>query len=188
MRLKTKSGSISIKMVDASWLPWKPAPTVATNRTLDLGLSARSGSISGNVLVANGGMVTLNTQSGSMGVTVYTVGVGRHDNATRIASTSGSGSQRIKVVSPGSDEIFALEAKHVSEQSGSLNVEYPTTWMGKLHAHVGGSGHVFVSGTDLEKSGGGRDVYAWRGQPKDLDHLREIEVYGQGSGSLFFKS
>lgn len=187
MRLKTMSGSINVKMVDSSWLPWKPAPTIKTNRTLDLELSTKSGSINGNVLAGNGGSTTLSSQSGSQGVTIYTVGVSKQDNSTRISTTTGSGSQRVKVVSSASENVFALEARHLATGSGTLMVEYPSTWMGKVHARLSGSGHVHVSGSDLEKSGGGKDIYAWRGEKKDLNDLREVEVYGKGSGSLFFK-
>ena len=54
--------------------------------------------------------------------------------------------------------------------------------MGKVHAHIDGSGHVSMSGSDLEKQGGGSNIYGWRGE----EPLEEVEVYGQGSGSIRF--
>ena len=169
-------------MVDASWLPWAPVPKIATNRTLDLRLSTSSGSISGNVLAGNGGTTELTTQSGSQSVSIYTVGVSNKSDTTRILTTSASGSQKLTIISSNDGDATAIEAKHVSTQSASLNIGYPESWMGKVHAFIDGSGHVGMSGTDLEKSGGGRNVYGWRG---DGD-LKEVEIHGMGSGSVKF--
>ena len=115
-------------------------------------------------------------------MSIYTVGVGKSDKNTRILTSSASGSQHVKVESSSLDDARAIEARHFASGSASLNIGYPSTWKGKVHAHVGGSGHVSVYGTDLEKSGGGKDVYAWRGE----GDLREVEIYGRGSGSISF--
>ncbi len=182
MRLTTASGSINIRMAGGSWMPWVPTPQVQTNRTLDLRLSTFSGSINGNVLAGNGGTTELSTRSGSQSVSIYTVGVGQNDTTTRILTSSQSGSQHLKVVSSSEDDVRAIQAKHFMAGSGSLGIDYPRTWMGKVHAFLGGTGSVGVSGSDLQKQGGGKDVYAWRG----TGDLKEVEVYGQGSGSIRF--
>jgi hypothetical protein len=181
VRLKTSSGSINIKMAGGSWLPWVPAPKVETNRTLDINVSTSSGSISGSILAANGGTTELSTRSGSQSITVYTVGAGKKAKTTRLLTSSNSGSQWIKVVSS-SEELRALESKHLVSGSASMMINYPSQWMGKVHAYVDGSGHVSMSGSDLETQGGGSNIYGWRG---DGD-LKEVEVHARGSGSLRF--
>lgn len=163
-------------------MSWVPTPQVTTNRTLDLKLSTLSGSINGNVLAGNGGTTEMSTRSGSQSVSIYTVGVGKNDSTTRIATSSQSGSQHLKVISSSESDVRAIQAKHFSSGSGSFGIDYPRTWIGKIHAHSGGSGSVGVSGSDLQKQGGGRDMYAWRG----TGDLKEVEVYGQGSGPIRF--
>ena len=182
MRLKTASGSVNIRMAGGSWMPWVPTPQVTTNRTLDLKISTTSGSINGNVLAGNGGTTELTTRSGSQSVSIYTVGVAKNDSTTRIATSSESGSQHVKVISSSESDVRAIHAKHFSSGSGSFGIDYPRTWVGKIHAHSGGSGSVGVTGSDLEKQGGGRNVYAWRG----TGDLKEVDIYGQGSGSIRF--
>lgn len=169
-------------MAPGSWLPWKPKPEIVTNRTLDIQLSTKSGSIGGSVLAGNGGRTEISTHSGSQSVTFHTVGVSKGNETSQVSTSTISGSQHVKIVSSSTEDVRAIRARHVSSGSGSLGVEYPSQWMGKVHAHVGGSGSVWVSGTDLNKQGGGKDVYAWRGE----GDLNEVEVYGKGSGSLRF--
>ena len=182
MRLTTNSGSINIRMAGGSWLPWGPSPTVHSNRTLDLRLSTSSGSVSGSVLAGNGGTTDISTRSGSQSVTIYTVGVTKNDTTTRLSTTSASGSQRLKVVSESTEDVRAIEGRHLTSGSASLGIEYPRQWMGKVHAWVDGSAHVSVSGSDLERQGGGSNVYAWRGN----GDLKEVEVHGEGSGYIDF--
>jgi hypothetical protein len=182
MRLATKSGSISIKMVRSSWFPWVPNNQPITNRTLDISVSTTSGSVGGSVLAGNGGKTEISTTSGSHGVNIYLVGVGKDDNTTRLSTISSSGSQTIRVISQSEDDVLALEARHVVKGSGSMVIKYPTQWNGKLHAFTDGSGHVAVTGNDLEQSGGGKDVYAWRGE----GDLKEVDVHVRGSGSIGF--
>jgi hypothetical protein len=182
MRLASTSGSINVRMAGTSWLPWVPCPSGDTNRTFDIRVSTTSGSVNGNFLSGNGGRTEISTRSGSQSITIHTVGVSKNENTTTLSTSSNSGSQHVKVVSSSTEDVKAIEARHIVHGSGSLGIQYPTHWMGKVHAHIGGSGSVYVSGSGLEKSGGGRNVYAWRGDGA----LKEVEVHGLGSGSVHF--
>lgn len=182
LRLSSTSGSIYVSMGETSWR-WDRLPlSVSSNRTFETYISTASGAISGSILHGNGGRTDLRTRSASMTMEINALGVGKNDSVSRIStSTSGSGSQVIRVHSAGT--IRAIEGSHTMQGSGSLDITYGPQWEGVVHAKVRGSGSVNIDGTDLEFQGGGKDVYAKRGK----GDLKGVDVLGSGSGSIAFR-
>ena len=180
LRLSSSSGSINVRMGETSWNWGRHPHSVSTNRTFETILTSKSGTVSGSVLHGNGGKTHASSKSGSINLTINTVGVSENDTISRLSTSSNSGSQSIIVRSSGA--VRGLEASHVVHGSGSMTVNYPSNWDGVVHAKSGGSGHVQVNGNNLEYQGGGRDIWARRG----TGELKDIEVIGKGSGSVQF--
>ncbi len=182
LRLAAASGSISVRMGDTSW-SWGPRQphSISTNRTFETSITSKSGTVSGSILHGNGGKTDISTRSGSISLTINTIGVGTNDSTSKLSTSTNSGSQNVAIKS--FDPVRAVEARHIVYGSGSLNIDYPSSWEGMVHAKSGGSGSVQVDGSGLEYQGGGRDVYAQRGN----GDLKGVEVLGTGSGSVSFR-
>lgn len=176
LRLSSSSGSVNVRMglgVLGS----------DTNRTFVTDIRTNSGSVSGSLMHGNGGTTDVKVSSSSINLNIDTIGVGEHDPVSRLTTTSQSGSQGIRVSSSGwGEKVKAIQASHIARGSASLNIDYPRGWEGKVHVKSYGSGGVDVYGSDLKKDGGGKDIYAWRGEK----NLQEIEVLGKGSGHISF--
>jgi hypothetical protein len=181
MKIRTESGSVRISM-GRGIVPWLPSSD-ETNRTFETSISTGSGSVGGSVVAGNGGLTTVETSSGSIKLTVHVLDLGPKGKVSRLETITGSGSQGLTVASSSSHDLRSLEALHLSRQSGSVRVDYPRRWLGKLHMQSMGSGSMKASGSGLQfEQDGNREKFAWRG---DGD-LNEIEIIGQGSGSGSF--
>ena len=187
LRLAAVSGSINVRMGDSTWNWGRHPQSISTNRTFETTITAKSGSVSGSVLHGNGGKTDVSCKSGTISLTVDAVGVGENDTTSLLTTTTSSGSQHVFVKS--ATEVKALQASHIVQGSSSLNVEYPSSWEGVVHAQIKGSGTVTVDGSDLEFQGGGRNVWAKRGGKggeKGDGDLKGVEVIGKGSGTVRF--
>jgi len=188
VKLATTSGSINVRMVPRSLHRF--VLTDSHNRTYQTSISARSGSVGGNLIHGNGGTTSVETESGSISLNVYAVGVGESDHTATLSTTSGSGSQDIKVLSAEPGRVIkALEASHFVKGSGHLRMRYPPEWEGQVHAKSFGHGNVRVAGKGLEvQRQGDKDVYGWRGSGGDNgEGIRQVEVVTKASGSVNFQ-
>lgn len=78
-------------------------------------------------------------------------------------------------------KLDGFKADITTMGSASLNLKYPRTWEGTVHASSGGSGSVHVSGRDVEVVDlGRREVHGMRGKGS------RTELVGSGSGSINF--
>ena len=181
MKIRTTSGSVRISM-GKGILPWLPSSD-ETNRTFETTINTQSGSVSGSIVAGNGGLSTIETESGSIKLTVHVLDLGPKSQVSRIQTTTGSGSQTLTVVSSSADDLRNLEALHLVKSSGSMRVDYPRRWQGKLHMQSLGSGSMKASGSGLQfHQDGNREKYGWRGE----GDLNEVEIVLQGSGSGSF--
>lgn len=178
-------------------------------RVIHATIETSSGSVSGHLVLTPTSDTRLTTTSGSINFKMVTSDSestrrqlskleqedsrntrlpATKDLSSVLSTNSGSGSQSVTVTTGLSDTsngdvVSACRAKHYCTGSGSLNVRYPSEWMGLVHASVGGGGSINVRGSGLEydKRGNG-EVYAWRGTDEpDLDRAVELRIDGSGS-------
>jgi hypothetical protein len=187
LRLATTSGSISVK-VDDTYL--NAAQTAqyqdALNRTFDTKISSFSGSIAGSLLVGGGGETMVSSRSGSLSLAFYPVNVDHGSAESTLSTSTASGSSNIKVKNPVfGGKLTQLSAHHHSTGSGSMTINYPSTWEGRIHARSVGSGSVDVRGQGLQfERYGSRDIVGWRGGEKNR---KLIDLNTLGSGSINFR-
>lgn len=187
LRLSSVAGSISIRMISGGGLFHAPSLSEATRtRVLMTEISCQSGSVSGDVVHGNGGSTIISSRSGSISVTIYTTGVTEQDPPSSLSVSTNSGSQNIKVLAPlaSTEAVRAIEASHTVLGSGSMNIRYPNTWEGVVHARGQGMGSISASGRGLVVQKEGRnELYGYRG----MKGGSRIEVLEQGSGSVRFQ-
>lgn len=187
LRLASKSGSVRVKMTSGGGLFKKPfVSEPAKSRTLMTEISIESGSVSGDLVHGNGGSTSVSTHSGSISISVYTVGVSEKDTQSNLTTTSYHGSQHVRIVPPfGSVQaVRAIEAAHTVRGSGSMNIEYPDEWEGVVHVQAHGSGSISAGGRGLmvQKEGSG-ELYGYKGEKEG----KKVEVQELGSGSARFR-
>ncbi|KPI36863.1 uncharacterized protein AB675_11842 [Cyphellophora attinorum] len=182
MKLSTRSGSIRVRM-GSGIVPWLPSSD-ATNRTFQSTLETTSGSVSGSLLAGNGGTTAIETQSGSLSLTIHALDSGGPKGSTsKLSTTTQSGSQNIKVSSSSTEDLKNWEAEHVVRGSGSMGLSYPRRWVGRLEMRSMGSGSLSARGSGLVlERGGSKEVSGWRGDREG----RVVAVEAQGSGSVRF--
>lgn len=182
-------------------------------RLIHTTIESSSGSVNGQLLLTAGSEIHIRTSSGSLNMRLVTTGAGSNtrmlskleqeyahaagtassesDLRSALTTTSGSGSQNITISSGATDTsggaiISALQAKHHSTGSGSMNINYPRDWFGMVHASIGGSGNVSVRGDGLEYDKRGKsEVYAWRGVDLGSAYVN-VELRTDGSGGESF--
>ncbi|KAJ9617523.1 hypothetical protein H2204_013709 [Knufia peltigerae] len=187
LRLATKSGSVHVRFSSGGGLFRKPViPEMANHRTLITDISTNSGSVSGDLVHGNGGSTTISMHSGSLNLSIHTVGVSENDPVSNISTTTTSGSQYLRVISPltSTGAVRAIQARHVVQGSGSMNIHYPQEWEGMVHVKVNGSGSVRADGRDLTvQKENSRELYGYRGMKEG----RIVEILEGGSGSAQFR-
>ena len=158
---------------------------VARKRVLQTGISTKSGSVNGNVVHGNGGSTAVSSESGSITIDVYAVGVSELDAVSRLSTVSNHGSQHVKVYSDitNYEPIRAIEASHTIRGSGSMSIEYANEWEGIVHLSAYGSGSMSASGRGLVvRKESGHELYGYRGSKEG----RKVEITEMGSGSVRF--
>lgn len=206
LRLSSISGSVHVRMVPASsegvWSFWKKSKGTdhMQEKALNLGrvfntdISTKSGSVGGTIVHGNGGSTTVSVESGSLGISIYPVGVSGSDPSSTLTTSAGSGSQRIKVLSPRSipgyqttpAAIRSLKASHTTAQSGSISAAYPGEWEGQLHINLKGSGSTSARGQGLQVQQQGRhELFGWKGN--DSENASSVQITEMGSGSVDFQ-
>jgi hypothetical protein len=189
LRLATQSGSVRVHIGGSGGVVsrFRLADSVS-KRTFQTDIQTQSGSVGGSLVHGNGGSTSISTASGSMTVTLYTVGVSGTDADSTITTTSNSGSQRIALKSEVSSigtPVRAVQANHVAHGSASIYIDYSREWEGTVHTRVLGSGSLGVSGRNLETQCQGRRE-CWGRRGNDAEKAGRVEVLGEGSGSLTF--
>ncbi|KAF7510660.1 hypothetical protein GJ744_006272 [Endocarpon pusillum] len=131
-----------------------------------------------------GGETVLTTKTGMLDVRVIPIG----DQASRIETTTVTGLNRVTVEAPMQGTTLKnLTAIHKTMSTGQLDINYPRIWEGRVHAWCRGTGLVDVHGEGLNMQGGGKNVYAWRGEDA-VKNGRIIEVVSEGTGTVRFKA
>lgn len=181
MNIRSTSGTVHINM-GTGILPWLPSSS-ETNRTFETTINTQSGAVTGSLVAGNGGTTYIETQSGSITLTVHALDSHHKDQPSRLATRSQSGAQVLNVASSSGHELRSWIAHHVAMGSASLKLDYPRKWVGKLHMKSFGSGSMHASGSNLHfEQDSSREKYAWRGEGA----LQEVEILAQGSGSAVF--
>ena len=185
--IESSSGSINVK-IDKSYLNAAQSAQyqVALDRAFETTISTSSGTIGGKLLVGGGGATSVTSRSGTLNLAVYPVNVGHGSPESKLSTTTTSGAQNLDIYSPISGgTLTQLTAHHDSIGSGALNIRYPSTWEGAIHAKSVGSGSVHVAGPGLQYELNGRkEVLGWRGGEKNR---KTIDVNTLGSGTIHFK-
>lgn len=171
LKLSTKSGSINLTFKSPRF------SNVPLNHTTIL--TTVSGSCSARI--AHGLSTSVSTSSGSQSLNIYPSALG---NESYLTTTSKSGSQNIIVHDPegaAGSRLDNFRADITTMGSASLNVRYPRTWEGTVHASLGGSGHVNLLGKNVEVVDfGKKEAHGTRGKGS------RTELVGSGSGSINF--
>lgn len=179
LNIGSRSGSIKVNI---DWSLIQDDSHAARGRRFETSLTRSSGSVEGSVFHGNGGTTTVQTDSGSIGLTLYTFGASSMDPFSTFSTTSHSGSQNL-VILPGSSsggKLTNLNGDHLVLGSASLKARYPTDWEGNFHGSVGGSGHLDAYGSGLEFLVKGPNlIEARRGDGKSQVNCR---IEGSGSG------
>lgn len=187
LRIESSSGTINVK-VDKSYLNAAQSAQYqdALDRAFDTTISTSSGTIGGSLLVGGGGATSVTSRSGTLNLVVYPVNVAHNSPESKLSTTTTSGTQNVNIHGPISGgTLTQLTAHHESIGSGTLNIRYPSTWEGGIHAKSVGSGSVHVKGTGLQYEQNGRkEVLGWRGGDKNR---KTVDVKTLGSGTINFK-
>ncbi|EXJ85582.1 hypothetical protein A1O1_05947 [Capronia coronata CBS 617.96] len=186
LRLATTSGSVRVRMTSRGGLFSKRTINESVReRTFVTEISTSSGSISGDIIHGNGGSTRISAHSASINLDIFTVGVSEDDPASRISTTTNSGSQNLRLVAPlgSSEPVRAIGASHNVLGSGSMNIRYPMEWEGMVHVLVQGSGSVSANGQGLiVRRQNSNELYGYKGNKEG----RTVEIFEQGSGSIRF--
>ncbi|KIW15334.1 hypothetical protein PV08_05380 [Exophiala spinifera] len=187
LRLATKSGSVHVRFSSGGGFFSKPViPKISDQRPLMIDISTNTGSVSGDLVYGNGGSTTISTRSGSITLTMYSVGVSERDPVSNISTTTTTGSQTLKIMSPlaSTEAVRAIQARHTVQGSGSMNIQYPQEWEGMVHIKVAGSGSVIASGRELNvQKESSRELYGYKGSKEG----RTVDIFTSGSGSALFQ-
>jgi hypothetical protein len=171
LKLSTKSGSINLNFKSPRF------SNLPLNHTTIL--TTVSGSC--NARLVHGLSTSVSTSSGSQSLNIYP-SVSTHESY--LTTTSKSGSQSIIVHDPEGAEGAKLDnfrADVTTMGSASLNLRFPRTWEGTVHASSGGSGSVNLLGRNIEVVDfGKREQHGTRGTGS------RTELVGSGSGSINF--
>ena len=155
-------------------------------RTIFTEIHSVTGSVTAEVLLANGGRANVETTTGSQMLSVLTSRIGPHDPISNLTTTARTGVQNIAVSSLDGKPITKLRGDHRSTHTGSLEVTYPSGrgWSGAVHAKAKTWGSVSVTGEGLNyEKQDQRDVKATRGNPP----FEIVEVISEGTGSVVFR-
>jgi hypothetical protein len=132
-----------------------------------------------------GGQTVLSANTGMIHLRVTPIG----DQPSRLETATSTGMSKVIVEAPMRGFTFKqLTATHRSRTSGMLDVTYPREWEGRMHAWCKGTGQVAVHGDGLNiEGGGGKNVYAWRGEGA-VENGKTIEVVSDGTGLVKFSA
>lgn len=139
------------------------------------------------ILLGNAGFARVDTAAGLQNLSVLTYGVGPEHETSNITTQSNSGPQKVVVstLEPSYKPVSRLRALHHSFGTSSLDIVYPSAWLGEVHAAASLPGLVTVSGDDLRFTKQyENDITAYRGQD---GNLTLVEVISEGTGSASFK-
>ncbi|EGX50456.1 hypothetical protein AOL_s00076g6 [Orbilia oligospora ATCC 24927] len=147
--IKTSSGNIAINFDEPK-----------TQRSYRTTLHAHSGSISGRLFLGKG----LSAKSQTGDIDLHIIGTGSRE--PYLKTNTESGLTRITIEKSPLEKILSTHTAN----SGDINLFYPSTWEGELHAKSG-TGDIRIQGDGLEitqDSEGlvrGQEIWAEKGNP-----------------------
>lgn len=160
-------------------------------RAVHTEIRSLTGSVTAEILLGHGGYTLVDTTTGVQTLSVMTYGVGRYDEQSNLTTLSKTGTQYIVLTSLEKPDvpIWNLRAEHHALGTASLDVTYPSAWLGEIHAVASPFGHVSVSGGGLKYTRRDRDsIIAYRGPSQVArEDLNLVEVVSEGTGSASFK-
>ncbi len=154
-------------------------------RVYNTRIHTMTGKIHANLLHGGtGGEMVISTQTGMLDLRITPIG----DHASKVETRAMTGLSKITVEAPmQATTLKNLTAVHRSTSTGTLDVTYPREWEGRVHAWCSGTGSVDVRGEGLNLQGGGKNIYAWRGEDASKNG-KVIEVVSEHTGSVRFKA
>jgi len=156
-------------------------------RPIHTRIRSLTGTVDATILLGHGGYAFVDTSTGSQVLSIVSSGIGQHDELSNLTTHSRTGAQKVTFVSlDGAYEpITNLRAEHRSLATGSLDIVYPSVWLGKVHATASLLGHLGVQGDDLKFIKQAKhEIIAYRGPVKNR---QTVEVISDGTGRVNFK-
>jgi hypothetical protein len=180
--LSTAIGSITVRLS-----PQYRCQRHKVQRTIYTHIQSLTGNVVAEILLGHGGYARVDTAAGLQDLSILTYGVGPEDEPSNITTQSNSGAQKVVLTTlePSYKTVSNVRGLHHSFGTSSLDVVYPSAWVGKVHAAASLPGLVSVSGDDLKFTRQyENDISAFRGGSRNLTL---IEVISEGTGSASFK-
>ena len=144
-----------------------------------------TGSVTADILLGHGSNALIDTTTGTQQLSIMAYDLSTSYEISNLTTYSRTGSQRVvlKPLDSAYDSITKLRAEHHSFLTASLDVQYPSLWLGEVHAEAT-LGRVDVTGQGLEYiKHGAREVVAHQGS---LATLEVVQVICEGTGSSSF--
>lgn len=156
-------------------------------RTIYTEIRSITGTVGAEILLGHGGSTLVDTGSGPQNLWILGSGIGPHDEMSNLTTISRTGLQKIILLSLEAPykPISKLRAEHHTLGTASLDITYPSVWLGELHTIAAPFGRVAVSGDGLQFQRQEHDfVEAYRGLG---DNFTLVEVISEGIGSASFR-
>lgn len=180
--LSTAIGSITVRLS-----PTYRCQRRKVQRTIYTHIQSLTGNVVAEILLGNAGFARVDTAAGLQNLSVLTYGVGPEHETSNITTQSNSGPQKVVVstLESSSKAVSRLRALHHSYGTSSLDIVYPSAWVGQVHAAASLPGLVSVRGDNLRFTKQcENDITAYRGED---GNLTLVKVISEGTGSASFK-
>lgn len=144
-----------------------------------------TGSISADILLGDGGFAFVDSTLGTQVLNVLTYDVHLNGQTSNITTESTTGAQIINLQSMDGSFITDVHARHHTAATGSLEITYPSTWLGEVHVMSTILGRASLKGEDLDfTKEDENEIIAHRGTPTGR---QRVEVISDGTGTASFK-
>lgn len=156
-------------------------------RTFQTTLSSITGTVNAEILLGHGGAAFVDTTFGSQSLSIIGQGLGPMDQISNLTTLSRTGSQKIIVTSldPSPVHLTHLRSEHHVVGSASMDISYPSTWQGEVHAIGSPIGSIVVEGDGLEyKMSSNVEIIARR---RYSNITTTVDIINDGTGSISFR-
>lgn len=183
VNIRSKTGAIYVRFARSAFTNADEKGVL--DRVYKTQMDTKTGQINAEIFHGGtGGETILITKTGMINLLVTPIG----DQASRIETNTKTGLNKVTVNNPMQGTTLKnLTALHRSWSTGQLDIRYPHMWEGRLHAWCKGTGQVDIRAEGLNLQGGGKDVYAWRGEDAARNG-KIIEVVSEGTGMVRFEA
>ncbi len=183
VNIKSKTGAIYVRFAKSAFI--NAGEKGVSDRVYKTQMETKTGQINAEIFHGGaGGETVLTTKTGMLDLRIIPIG----DQVSRIETNTVTGLNKVTVENPMQGTTLKnLTALHRTRSTGQLDISYPHIWEGRLHAWCRGTGKVDVHAEGLNMQGGGKDVYAWRGEDA-AKNGKIIEVLSEGTGMVRFEA